>query len=579
MKRLESLEELTALARRLASRTRSGTTLRVCATGCRALGALDVCVALEAEIARRGLAQRARVVQVGCHGLCAGAVTMVIDPQGIFYMGVTPDDAAEIVEKTVAGGRIIKRLCWSRDGRTFAHQQDIPFYKNQMRRVLKNCGVVDPKSLEDALAHGAYAAAAAVLGSRRPEEVIAEVERSGLRGRGGAGFPTGRKWQLARQAQGDPKYIICNADEGDPGSFKDRVLLEGDPHLVIEGMIIGAYAVGAAEAFNYIRAEYPLAIEFFKAAVCQAREAGLLGKNILGTGFDFDIVVVQGAGAYVCGEETSLLTSIEGQRAMPRVRPPFPVARGLYGKPTTVNNVETWANVPRVIELGAEAFASVGTTGSKGTKIFSLAGAVRNAGVAELPIGATLRQIVFDIGGGIPRGRKFKAAQIGGPCGGCVPAQYLDLPVDYDSLKAIGAMMGCGGIIVLDEGTCMVDLARNLSQFARDESCGKCVPCRVGNTRIFQILTRMVRGEGHTEELRQVQDLCELINLTSLCGMAPNPVLSTIRFFAEEYEAHVARHRCPANVCQGMAGGARGRKALSRPGGARPSSLPGGKGV
>jgi NADH-quinone oxidoreductase subunit F len=556
MKRLESLEELTALARRLASRTRSGTTLRVCATGCRALGALDVCVALEAEIARRGLAQRARVVQVGCHGLCAGAVTMVIDPQGIFYMGVTPDDAAEIVEKTVAGGRIIKRLCWSRDGRTFAHQQDIPFYKNQMRRVLKNCGVVDPKSLEDALAHGAYAAAAAVLGSRRPEEVIAEVERSGLRGRGGAGFPTGRKWQLARQAQGDPKYIICNADEGDPGAFMDRAVLEGDPHVVIEGMIIGAFAIGSSRGVVYVRAEYPIAIEHTQIALEQAREAGLLGKNILGTALEFDIEIRKGAGAFVCGEETALIASVEGQRGMPRPRPPFPAVSGLYGKPTNINNVETWANIPRVIEMGAESFASVGTEGSKGTKIFALAGKVANTGLVEVPMGATLRQIVYDIGGGIPRGRKFKAAQMGGPSGGCVPAIYLDLPIDYDSVKAVGAIMGSGGLIVMDEATCMVDIARFFTDFCQKESCGKCVPCRIGTRRMLHILERITAGQGRMEDLDLLRQVGEMIREASLCGLgqtAPNPVLSTLRHFRQEYEAHIKEHRCPSHACEALA--------------------------
>jgi NADH:ubiquinone oxidoreductase subunit F (NADH-binding) len=344
-------------------------------------------------------------------------------------------------------------------------------------------------------------------------------------------------------------------------------------------MIVGAHAVGGAKGLNYIRAEYPLSIEIFQAAIGQAREAGLLGKNILGTGFDFDIEVVEGAGAYVCGEETSLLTSIEGQRAMPRVRPPFPVTRGLYGKPTVVNNVETWANVPRIVELGAAAFADVGTATSRGTKIFSLAGSIRNAGAAELPMGVTLRQIIYDVGGGMPRGRRFKAAQVGGPCGGCVPAQHLDLPVDYDSLRNIGAMMGCGGIIVLDQSACMVDLARNLSEFARDESCGKCVPCRLGNTRILEILTRMTRGEGHPEDLGQIRDLCELIHLTSLCGMAPNPVLSTIRFFREEYEAHVTRNRCPAKACRAMAARTRRRGGPPPPERSGPSSQPDGKGV
>jgi NADH-quinone oxidoreductase subunit F len=556
MKRLESLDELKALRRELAARTQTGTTLRVCSTGCRALGALDVCAALEAEIARRGLADRARVVQVGCHGLCAGAVTMVIDPQGLFYMGVTPDDVPEIVEKTVAGGKIVKRLCWSGGGRSFAHQQDIPFYKHQMRRVLKNCGVVDPRSLEDALAHGAYASAAAVLGSRKPEDVIAEVTRSGLRGRGGAGFPTGKKWQLARQAAGDPKYIICNADEGDPGAFMDRAVLEGDPHLVIEGMIIGAYAIGSSRGVVYVRAEYPIAIEHTQIALEQAREAGLLGTNILGTGFAFDVEIRKGAGAFVCGEETALIASVEGQRGMPRPRPPFPAVSGLYARPTNINNVETWANIPRVIEMGAEAYASVGTEGSKGTKIFALAGKVTSTGLVEVPMGATLRQIVFDIGGGIPRGRRFKAAQMGGPSGGCVPARYLDLAIDYDSVKAVGAIMGSGGLIVMDEATCMVDIARFFTDFCQKESCGKCVPCRIGTRQMLRVLERITAGEGDPADLDLLRTLGEMIREASLCGLgqtAPNPVLSTIRHFRDEYLAHIKEKRCPAHACEALA--------------------------
>ena len=553
MKQLQSLDELKALAGELAARTQSGTTIRVCSTGCRALEALDVCAALEAEIARRGLSDRARVVQVGCHGLCAGAVTMAIDPKGLFYVGVTPDDVPEIVEKTIAGGKIVRRLCWSGGGRSFAHQQDIPFYKHQMRRVLKNCGVVDPRSLEDALAHGACLAAATVLGSRKPEDVIAEVTRSGLRGRGGAGFPTGRKWQLARDAKGDPKYIICNADEGDPGAFMDRALLEGDPHLVIEGMIIGAFAIGARHGVIYVRAEYPIAVEHTKLAIAQAREAGLLGGNILGTGVNFDIETRIGAGAFVCGEETALIASVEGRRGMPRPRPPFPAVAGLHGKPTNINNVETWANVPRIIEMGAEAYASVGTEGSKGTKIFALAGKVTSTGLVEVPMGATLRRIVFDIGGGIPAGRKFKAAQMGGPSGGCVPARHLDLPIDYDSVQKIGAIMGSGGLIVMDEATCMVDIARFFTDFCQKESCGKCSPCRIGTRRMLEILNRITDGNGEPEDIDRLQRLGEMIRETSLCGLgqtAPNPVLSTLRWFRDEYEAHIHDRRCPAGACR-----------------------------
>jgi len=553
MNRLESVSDLEALKRDLASAPTPDATVRVCSTGCRALGALDVCDALEAEVAKRNLADRVRVARVGCHGLCAGAVAVVIDPKGIFYQGVTAADAAEIIEKTVLGGKVIRRLCWSGNGRTVSRRKNIPFYRHQTRRVLANCGVVDPTSLQDAIAHGAYATAAKALASKDPEAVIDEVTRSGLRGRGGAGFPTGRKWQFARQAPGEEKYIICNADEGDPGAFMDRALLEGDPHLVIEGMILGAFAFGAAQGFIYIRAEYPLAIEYVEKALAQAREAGLLGEHILGTGFDFGIEVVRGTGAYVCGEETSLIASIESQRATPRQRPPFPVTAGLFGRPTVVNNVETCANVPRVFQLGAETFASVGTEGSRGTKIFSLCGAVRHAGLVEVPMGATLREIIFRIGGGIPRGRKFKAAQMGGPCGGCVPARHLDLPIDYETDKQTGAIMGCGGIIVLDETTCMVDLARHIAEFAREESCGKCGPCRIGTKRMCEILTRLTEGEGTLEDIDRLERLAELLAEVSSCGMAPNPVLTTIRYFRDEYEAHIREKRCPSHACEALA--------------------------
>ena len=556
MKRLESVKALEAWRRALVSRPEAEATLRVCSTGCRALGALEVCEALEAEVARRGLEGRVRVVRVGCHGLCAGAVTVVADPKGIFYQGVTAGDAAEIIERTAVGGKVVNRLCWSDGGRRIARRSNIPFYKHQTRRVLKHCGVVDPQSLTDAVAHGAYASAAEALSSRRPEEVIDEVMRSGLRGRGGAGFPTGRKWQLARASAGDPKYVICNADEGDPGAFMDRAVLEGDPHLVIEGMVIGAFAIGASRGVIYVRAEYPIAIEHTRLALEQVREAGLLGANILGTGFDFDIEIRQGAGAFVCGEETALIASVEGQRGMPRPRPPFPAVSGLWGKPTNINNVETWANVPRVLELGAQEYASVGTEGSKGTKIFALAGKVRNTGLVEVPMGTTLREIIFDIGGGIPRGRKFKAAQIGGPSGGCVPARYLDLPIDYDSVKEVGAIMGSGGLIVMDEATCMVDIARFFTDFCQKESCGKCIPCRIGTRRMLEILERITAGEGRMEDLGLLESLGATIRETSLCGLgqtSPNPVLSTLRHFRDEYEVHILEGRCPSHACEGLA--------------------------
>ena len=563
MKRLASVDDLRRLQKALAARAPAQATIRVCSTGCRALGALDVCDALEREITRRDLGGCARVVRVGCHGLCAGAVAVVVDlirsrkhaGDGIFYQGVVPEDAPEIIDKTVMGGKVIRRLCWSSGTRTVRRQREIPFYKHQTRLVLRNCGVVDPRSLEDAVAHGAYMTAADVLSGKSPEEVVAEVTASGLRGRGGAGFPTGRKWQLARAAPGQPKYLVCNADEGDPGAFMDRALLEGDPHLVIEGMVVGAYAIGASKGFIYVRAEYPVAIEHAQIALGQARQAGLLGRDILGSGLEFDIEIRKGAGAFVCGEETALIASIEGARGMPRPRPPFPASSGLFGRPTNINNVETWATVPRIMEMGAAAYAEIGTEGSKGTKIFALAGKVNNTGLVEVPMGATLREIIFDIGGGIPRQRKFKAAQMGGPSGGCVPGRYLDVPLDYDSVQKIGAIMGSGGLIVMDEATCMVDIARFFTDFVQTESCGKCVPCRIGTERMLEILTRITNGQGEPADIDRLTELGEMVRQASLCGLgqtAPNPVLSTIRYFREEYEAHIVEKRCLANSCEAL---------------------------
>jgi NADH-quinone oxidoreductase subunit F len=555
MNTLRTIDDLRKVHRELAARSGAGIVVRVCSTGCRALGALDVCAALESEIARHGIQDRARVVRVGCHGLCAGAVTMVIDPKGIFYQTVTPEDAAEIVEQTLQAGKIVRRLCWSRHGQIFAHRRDIPFYKHQHRLVLRNCGLVDPQSIEDAVAHGGYLAAAEAMTTLSPERIIDQVEASGLRGRGGAGFLTGRKWKFTRVAKGDPKYVICNADEGDPGAFMDRAVLEGDPHLVIEGMIVGAYAIGASRGVMYVRAEYPIAIEHTERALAEAAKAGLLGENILGTGLDFDIEIRKGAGAFVCGEETALIASVEGRRGMPRPRPPFPANSGLHGKPTNINNVETWANVPRIMEMGAKAYATIGTEGSKGTKIFALAGKINNTGLVEVPMGTTLRQIIFAIGGGIPRGRKFKAAQIGGPSGGCVPAPYLDVPLDYDSVPKIGAIMGSGGLIIMDQATCMVDIARFFTDFVQTESCGKCAPCRVGTRRMLDILNRIVAGDGKPGDIDTLVELGESIRETSLCGLgqtAPNPVLSTIRHFRDEYEAHLIERRCPANACSAM---------------------------
>ena len=552
---LKSVDELHQVRKDLSSGQGAEVKIRVCSTGCRALGALDVCDALEKQIADRHLGDRVAVVRVGCHGLCAGAVAVVIDPNGIFYQNVTPEDAGEIIDKTILDGKVIRRLCFSAADRTMSHLRNIPFYKHQKRVVLRNCGVLDPKSLEDAIVHGAYSAVAKALSKMGPEGVIDEVLNCGLRGRGGAGFPTGRKWQFTRAAAGGTKYVICNADEGDPGAFMDRALLEGDPHLVIEGMIIGAYAIGASHGIIYVRAEYPIAIEHTQLALDQARRAGLLGKNILGSGFNFDIEVRKGAGAFVCGEETGLIASVEGKRGMPRPRPPFPAVSGLYGKPTNINNVETWANVPRVIEAGADAYAKIGTENSKGTKIFALAGKVNNTGLVEVPMGTTLREIIFDIGGGIPRGRKFKAAQMGGPSGGCVPAQFLDIPLDYDSVQQIGAIMGSGGLIVMDDRTCMVGIAQFFTDFVQKESCGECVPCRIGTKRMLEILTRITTGSGELSDIDMLSRLGEVIREASLCGLgqtAPNPVLSTLKYFRDEYLAHVVDRTCPAGVCQAV---------------------------
>ncbi|MGC8863310.1 MAG: NADH-ubiquinone oxidoreductase-F iron-sulfur binding region domain-containing protein [Armatimonadota bacterium] len=549
--KLKSVDELRRLRDELAAGPQPDVTIRVCSTGCRALGALSVCEAFEQEIKSRGLESRVRVVRTGCHGLCAGAVAVVIDPGDIFYQGVTSEDVPEIIETTVLAGKIVERLCVGSAQR----RRDIPFYAHQTRLVLRNCGLIDPTSVLDSIAHGGYSSAARVLSGIPPDEVIDEVIRSGLRGRGGAGFPTGRKWRIARDATGSPKYVVCNADEGDPGAFMDRALLEGDPHVVIEGMIVGAYAMGASHGFIYVRAEYPIAIEHTEAALEQARELGLLGENILGSGFDFDIEIRKGAGAFVCGEETSLIASLEGRRGMPRPRPPFPANSGYAGKPTNINNVETWANVPRIIEMGAQSYAAIGTDGSTGTKIFALAGKVNNTGLVEVPMGATLREIIYDVGGGIPRGRKFKAAQMGGPSGGCVPARYLDLPIDYDSLKDVGAIMGSGGLVVMDEATCMVDIARFFTEFVQSESCGKCVPCRIGTRRMLDILIRITEGRGELEDIDRLQRLGEMISQASLCGLgqtAPNPVLSTIRYFRDEYEAHIVEKRCPANACEAL---------------------------
>ena len=557
MKRLQSIADLRGLKEQVRNaRERRLITLSLCDTGCRALGSTPVRDALEREIQRRRLGRKLRLQRTGCHGYCQRGPLLVVRPQGTFYQQVRPDDAAEIIDATLKG-QTVERLLYVDPAtkQPIVHESDVPFYKHQTRIVFRHCGSIDPESLDDYLALDGYEALARGLGEMTPEQVIEEVTASGLRGRGGAGFPTGTKWQFCRNAPGEPKYLICNADEGDPGAFMDRGVCEGDPHAVIEGMLIGAYAIGSTQGYIYVRAEYPIAVAHLTKAIADAEAVGLLGDNVLGTGFSFHLKIKQGAGAFVCGEETALIASIEGRRGMPRSRPPFPANSGVFGKPTNINNVETFANVPVIINRGAAAFAAMGTEKSKGTKIFALAGKVKNTGLVEIPMGATLRQIIFDIGGGILRDRKFKAAQMGGPSGGCVPAKYLDLPIDYDSVQQVGAIMGSGGLIVLDEATCMVEMARYFLDFVQAESCGKCTPCRVGTRRMLEILTRITRGEGREGDVELLEQIAEAVKLGSLCGLgqtAPNPVLSTIRYFRDEYDAHIREHRCSAAQCRAL---------------------------
>ena len=526
-------------------------------TGCIAFGSPLVQKAFLAEFSKRGLESEISVKMTGCHGFCEKGPVVVITPEKIFYPNVQVDDVPEIVERTLLKGEVIERLLYvdPATGEKIARDDEVPFYAKQQRAVFRLNGVLDPIDLKDYVARDGYAAAAKALADMTPEQVIEEVREAGLRGRGGAGFPTGVKWGLCRNAAGDEKYLICNADEGDPGAFMDRSLLEGTPHAIIEGMIIAGYAIGASHGVIYVRAEYPLAVHNTEIALQQAREAGLLGENILGTEFEFDIAIHKGAGAFVCGEETALIASLEDRRGMPRPRPPFPATSGYRGKPTNINNVETLANVPLIILKGKNWYRSVGTEGSKGTKIFALAGKVVNTGLVEVPMGATLRQIVFDIGGGIPHDREFKAAQMGGPSGGCVPMEHLDLPIDYDSLQQVGAIMGSGGMIVMDQETCIVDVARFFLDFVQKESCGKCVPCRIGIDRMLEILTRITLGEGKPDDVDRLEKLGKMVKSASLCGLgqtAPNPVLSTIRYFRDEYEAHINEGRCPAGVCKAL---------------------------
>ena len=502
--------------------------------------------------------QEARVVKTGCFGLCAMGPVVLVYPEGAFYTHVTPDDAAEIVSEHIVKGRIVQRLLHKEGdaAEKVTSLSETKLYKNQFRIALRNCGVINPENIEEYIAFDGYAALGKALTEMTPDEVIQTILDSGLRGRGGAGFPTGLKWKFASGNRGNvQKYVCCNADEGDPGAFMDRSVLEGDPHVVLEAMAIAGYAIGANQGYIYVRAEYPIAVERLKIAIGQAREYGLLGKNIFDSGFDFDIDIRLGAGAFVCGEETALMTSIEGKRGEPRPRPPFPAVKGLFGKPTILNNVETWANIPRIILQGPEWFASMGTEKSKGTKVFALGGKIKNTGLVEIPMGTTLREVVEDIGGGIPNGKKFKAAQTGGPSGGCIPAEHFDVPIDYDNLIAIGSMMGSGGLIVMDEDSCMVDIAKFFLEFTVDESCGKCTPCRIGTRRMLEILEKITEGKATMEDLDRLESLGDYIKQNALCGLgqtAPNPVLSTLRYFRDEYIAHIVDKKCPAGVCKAL---------------------------
>ena len=558
MKKLVSIGDLEWLRNKILARIDEGeTVVQVCMTGCRAYGSAEVMEALEEEVKNQGLSGQVEVRATGCHGFCAKAPVLAIEPLGIQYQEVGPEDAAEIVTLTLKRNRLIDRLAYrdARTGKAVFYRNQIPFYRKQERRVLANCGRIDPSRIEDYIAEGGYLAIVKALSRMTPEEVIKGVTAAKLRGRGGAGFPTGLKWKFARQAEGRPKYIVCNADEGDPGAFMDRAILEGDPHAVLEGMLIGAYAIGAEYGYIYVREEYPIAVQHLRIALEQMREFGLLGENILGTGFDFHLSLKMGGGAFVCGEETALMASIEGKRGMPRARPPFPAQSGLDGKPTNINNVETWANIPLIIKNGVAWFTEIGTEESGGTKIFSLAGKVNNTGLVEVPIGATVKDVVFDIGGGIPKGRKFKAVQMGGPSGGCVPAQHLNLAIDYDTLQRIGAIMGSGGMVVMDENNCMVEIARFFLSFTQSESCGKCAPCRLGTTQLLEILTRITQGEGRLKDMQIIKDLGETITESSLCGLGQTcakPALSTLRYFSKEYEDHILEHRCAGATCDSM---------------------------
>ncbi|MBR1393866.1 MAG: NADH-quinone oxidoreductase subunit NuoF [Ruminococcus sp.] len=544
---------------KLAEKTGYRKQILVCGgTGCTSSGSRKVIAALEDELKAQGVDKEVLVVKTGCFGLCALGPIMIVYPEGCFYSQVKPENMKRIVDEHIVGGNICKDLLYKEtvheDG-SIIPLSGTDFYKKQMRIALENCGVIDPENVKEYIATEGYQALYKVLFEMTPDDVIQTMLDSGLRGRGGGGFPTGRKWAFAKASKGDVKYVCCNADEGDPGAFMDRSILEGDPHAVLEAMTIAGYAIGAHQGYIYVRAEYPIAVERLKIAIAQAREYGFLGKDIFGSGFDFDIEIRLGAGAFVCGEETALMNSIEGHRGEPRPRPPFPAVKGLFGVPTILNNVETWSNIPKIIRRGAEWYASMGTETSKGTKVFALGGKITNVGLVEVPMGTTLREIIEEIGGGIPNGKKFKAAQTGGPSGGCIPAQYIDTPIDYENLMKLGSMMGSGGLIVMDEDTCMVDISKFYLNFTVDESCGKCTPCRVGTRRLLQYLEKITDGKGDMKDLENIEDLANHMKSSSLCALgqsAPNPILSTIQYFKDEYVDHIENKHCTAGVCKSL---------------------------
>ena len=559
MNPLKTIEDLKKLRKDILERkTPDKIYLTVCGgTGCHAYGSAKVADIFNEKIKEEKLKDKVSLLVTGCHGFCEQGPIVVIRPKNIFYANVKPDDVPEIIDETVIKGKIIDRLLYidPATGQKTVYENELPFYKNQMRVLFGNNGIIDPRSIEDYIGIGGYSALAKALSQMKPQEIIEAIKQSNLRGRGGAGFPTGLKWDACRKAEGDIKYVICNADEGDPGAYANRSLLEGNPHSVLEGMIIGAYAIVASEGYIYVRTEYPLAVELFKIAIKTAKDYGLLGKNILDSGFDFDVKIARGSGAFVCGESSALMASIEGKAGEPRAKHIHATERGLWDRPSTLNNVETWSNIPLIINKGAQWYAEIGTENSKGTKIFSVVGKINNTGLVEVPMGITLREIVYDIGGGVPDGKKFKAIQIGGPSGGCIPESLIHLPVDFDSLTDAGAMMGSGGMIIMDERTCMVDVARYFTNFLKDESCGKCVPCRNGLMQLHTMLSEICEGKGKKEDIEFFEELAFWISKASLCQLgatAPNPVLTTLRYFKDEYIAHIVDKKCPAGVCKAL---------------------------